>query len=82
MSQRKQNVNIEISLNLPIKVRLKSLSNHNGFRQNQIDNAIEEFKERILEELMNKIENEYNQQEFIQSVDYVNYEVTSQLDIN
>ncbi len=78
MSQRSKNVNEEIIVDLKFKVTIKSFSNHNGFKEGQIEQAIEEFKENIKKELECKVNGEYQQQEFLQSVDFVYYEVDSQ----
>ena len=48
MSQRTQSLEKEIKIDLSFKVTLKSFSNHNGFSENQIENAIEEVKEKSL----------------------------------
>jgi hypothetical protein len=78
MSQRSKNVNEEIIVELKFKVTINSLSNHNGFKEGQIEQAIEEFKEQIKKELEYKVNGEYQQQEFLQSVDFVSYEADSQ----
>lgn len=78
MSQRSKNVNEEIVVELKFKVTIKSFSNHNGFKEGQIEQAIQEFKENIQKELEYKINGEYQQQEFLQSVDFVSYEADSQ----
>ncbi len=78
MSQRSKNVNEEIIVELKFKVTINSFSNHNGFKEGQIEQAIEEFKENIKKELEYKVNGEYQQQEFLQSVDFVSYEADSQ----
>ena len=78
MSQRTHHLEKEIAIELSFKVTLKSFSNHNGFSEKQIENAIEEFKEKIQKELEYKVNGEYYQQEFLQSVDFVSYEADSQ----
>ena len=78
MSQRTQNVEEEIIVDLQFKVTIKSFSNHDGFKQGQIEKAIEEFKENIQKELEYKVNGEYSQQEFLESVDLVYYEVDSE----
>ena len=78
MSQRTHHLEKEISIDLSFKVTLKSFSNHNGFSEKQIENAIKEFKEKIQKELEYKVNGEYYQQEFLQSVDFVSYEADSQ----
>ena len=78
MSQRAQNVEEKIIIDLQFKVTLKSFSNHDGFKPGQIEKAIEEFKENIKKELEYKVNGEYYQQEFLQSVDYVSYEADSE----
>lgn len=75
MSQRTENIKEEIIVDLKFKVTIKSFSNHNGFSQGQIEKAIEEFKENIKKELEDKLDNEFWQQEFLQTVDFVNYKV-------
>ena len=77
MSQRTQHVNEEIIVELKLKVTINDFSNHNGFSEKQIENAIEEFKEKIQKELEYKINGEYYQEEFLNSVDFVNYEINS-----
>lgn len=78
MSQRSEYVDEEIVVELKLKVTLNSFSNHDGFVNGQIKHAIEEFKEQIKKQLEYKINGEYCQQEFLQSVDFVNYEVDSE----
>lgn len=78
MSQRTQYVNEEIIVELKFKVTINSFSNHNGFKEGQIEKAIEEFKENIQKELEYKVNGEYQQQEFLESVDFVSYEADSQ----
>jgi NADPH-dependent 7-cyano-7-deazaguanine reductase QueF len=78
MSQRTKHVNEEIIVELKFKVTINSFSNHDGFKEGQIEQAIQEFKENIQKELEHKVNNHYYQQEFLQSVDYVEYEADSQ----
>lgn len=75
MSQRSQSIEQEFDVVLRLKVVLKSLSNHNGFKDGQVESAVEEFKESIADELLAKIQGEHFGGEFLQSVDFVNYEV-------
>jgi NADPH-dependent 7-cyano-7-deazaguanine reductase QueF len=78
MSQRTQIIEKEITIDLSFKVTLKSFSNHNGFSEKQIENAIEEFKEKIKKQIEYKANGEYYQEEFLNSVDFVHYEVDSE----
>ena len=78
MSQRNKSVNEEMIVELKFKVTIKSFSNHNGFKEGQIEQAIQEFKENIRKELEYKVNGEYSQQEFLESVDLVYYEVDSE----
>lgn len=78
MSQRNKSVNEEMIVELKFKVTIKSFSNHNGFKEGQIEQAIQEFKENIQNELEYKVNGEYSQQEFLESVDLVYYEVDSE----
>ena len=78
MSQRIYNLEKEITIDLSFKVTIKSFSNHNGFSEKQIENAIEEFKEKIQKQIEYKVNGEYYQEEFLNSVDFVNYEVDSE----
>ena len=78
MSQRNKSVNEEMTVELKFKVTIKSFSNHNGFKEGQIEQAIQEFKENIQKELEYKVNGEYSQQEFLESVDLVYYEVDSE----
>lgn len=77
MGQRTEKVNEEMIVNLSFKVTLNSFSNHEGFNTNQIKNAVEEFKEKIKKQLEYTLNGEYEQQSFIESVDFVSYEVDS-----
>lgn len=78
MSQRTQSLEKEIKIDLSFKVTLKSFSNHNGFSENQIENAIEEFKEKIKKQIEYKVNGEYYQEDFLWLVDFVHYEVNSE----
>ena len=78
MSQKIHYLEKEIIIDLSFKVTLKSFSNHNGFSEKQIENAIEEFKEKIQKQIEYKSNGEYYQEEFLNSVDFVNYEVDSE----
>ena len=78
MSQRTQSLEKEIKIDLSFKVTLKSFSNHNGFSENQIENAIEEFKEKIKKQIEYKVNGEYYQEDFLWLVDFVHYEVDSE----
>lgn len=78
MSQRSKNVNEDVIVELKFKVTINSFSNHNGFKEGQIEQAIQEFKEQIKKELEYKVNGEYQQQEFLQTVDFVSYETDSQ----
>ena len=75
MSQRSQSVKEEFNVELKLKVTINSFSNHDGFKQGQIERAIKEFKENIKKEIEYNVNGEYNQQEFLQTVDFVTYEV-------
>lgn len=77
MSQRTKNVNEDLLVNLQVKVTLNSFSNHDGFKEGQIEQAKEEFKDEIMKHLTNKLADEYQMEEFLYSVDFVNYEVDS-----
>jgi len=78
MSQKTQHVNEEIIVELKFKVTINSFSNHNGFKEGQIEQAIKEFKENIQKELEHKVNGEYSQQGFLETVDFVSYEADSQ----
>tara|TARA_R110002012_G_C11520290_1_gene599374 strand:+ start:103 stop:345 length:243 start_codon:yes stop_codon:yes gene_type:complete len=77
MSQRIKNVDEEMLINLQVNVSLKSFYNHNGFYQGQIKHAKEEFKDEIMKHLTNKLSDIYRMEQFLYSVDFVNYEVDS-----
>jgi hypothetical protein len=62
-------------INLQVKVNLEAFANHDGFKDGQIEKAIEEFKEEIVGELYYRLEKTYYQQEFLQSVDFVQFKV-------
>ena len=75
MSQKRIKINEEIVLTMPLTIKIEEFSNHNGFTQKQIENAVEEFKQNILDEIENKICKDYYLEEFLQTVDFVNYEI-------
>ena len=75
MSQRIKYEEEEIFVNVQVKVKLKSFSNHDGSTDAQIDQAKEEFKDEIEKHLMDKLADEYTMEEFLYSVDFVDYEV-------
>lgn len=77
MSQKIKYIKEEIEIDLKLKITINSFSNHNGFKENQIENAIQEFKENIQKELKYNINGEYSQQGFLETVDFVNYEIKS-----
>jgi hypothetical protein len=77
MSQRTENVDEEMLINLQVNVTLKSFSNHDGFSDKQVEKAKEEFKDEIMKHLTNKLADDYQMEEFLYSVDFVNYEVDS-----
>jgi len=78
MSQRTQHVEEEIIVDLQFKVTIKSFSNHDGFKEGQIERAVEEFKENIKKELEYRVNGEYFNENLLQSVDSVHYEADSQ----
>ncbi len=47
------------------------------FIKRQIEQAKEEFKDEIMKHLTNKLVDDYQMEEFLYSVDFVNYEVDS-----
>ena len=49
MSQKRIKINEEIVLTMPLTIKIEGFSNHNGFTQKQIENAVEEFKQNILD---------------------------------
>ena len=75
MSQRTKNVDEELLVNLRVKVTLKSFSNHNGFNDEQVEEAKDEFKDEIKRHIESKLGGEYEMEEFLYSVDFVNYEI-------
>lgn len=77
MAQRIKNVDESMLIKLQVNVTLKSFSNHNGFNSKQIEQAKEEFKDEIMRHLLNKLTGDYQMEEFLYSVDFVNYEVDS-----
>lgn len=77
MSQRTKNIEETIEINIPLTVTLNGFSNHNGFSDTQVENAIKEFKENIQKELTDKLTDSYQMEEFLHSVDFVNYEVNN-----
>lgn len=78
MSQRTATIeDQEIVVMLELKVTLKSFSNHDGYTENQVDEAIDEFRTSVRKELEKKVVNEYQMEEFLYGVDFVDYEVES-----
>lgn len=78
MSQRiSKTFDINLPLTLKLVVNNVSFSNHDGFKVEQLDRAIEEFKESIESFLLEKVVNEFYSEEFLDSVDIVNFEVKS-----
>lgn len=78
MSQRSSKTfDINLPLTLKLVVTDVSFSNHDGFKGEQLDRAIEEFKEEITSFLLGKVVNEFYSEEFLDSVDIVNFEVKS-----
>ena len=77
MSQRSKCVNESIEISIGLNIEIDCFSNHNGFTDIQVKNAVEEFKEGIKNELTNKLTNYYQSEEFLKSVDFVSYEVLS-----
>lgn len=78
MSQRSSDTfDIDFPLTLKLVVNDVKFSNHEGFKGDQIDRAIEEFKEKIESYLIDRVEREFYSIEFLNSVDFVNFEVKS-----
>lgn len=76
MSIRRQNIETDsIIFNIRLKAKLTSVLNHNGVSEVQIKNVIEEFKERIEDEICSEIVREYRCVQFLESVDFVDYSV-------
>jgi len=75
MSQRKERIEKVTSISIKIDINLKSFSNHDGFINGQIERAKKEFEEKIKQHLIGKLADDYNMEDFLSSVDYVNYEV-------
>jgi len=76
MSQRSsETFPLNINVNLNLNVSNISFSNHNGFTGNQIDNAIEEFKEKIQSYLTDRVVRDFYHLELLNSVDFVSFEV-------
>ena len=77
MSQRIKYVDEKMLINLEVNVSLKSFSNHNGFKEGQVEQAKEEFKDGIMKHLISKLADEYYMEDFLYSVDFVSYEIDS-----
>lgn len=75
MSQRTKYINEELEVELKFKVSINSFSNHNGFKDGQIEMAIQDFKDNIKKELEYNIQGNYYKQDFLKYVDFVEYEV-------
>ena len=76
MSQRSsETFPLNLNLNLDVIVTNVNFSNHNGFGKNQLDQAIEEFKEKIQSYLTDRIIRDFYHIEFLGSVDFVSFEV-------
>lgn len=75
MSKISKSVNEQIIVDLQLKVTISAFHNHNGFKEEQLSQAIEEFSEEIEKELGEKLTGEYYQKDFLESVDSVSYKV-------
>lgn len=75
MGQRVEYVEKTILVKLQVRVTLKSLSNHRGFGDGQVSQAIEEFNDNIADELLSKLEKDYYGEEILDTVDFVSYSV-------
>lgn len=76
MSQRSsETFPLNLNLNLDVIVSNVKFSNHNGFGENQVDQAIEEFKEKIQSYLTDRIIRDFYHIEFLDSVDFVSFDV-------
>lgn len=77
MSKISKSVSVkqQIIVDLQLQVTINSFHNHNGFKEEQLSQAIEEFREEIEKELGEKLTGEYYQEEFLESVDSVSYKV-------
>ncbi len=75
MAQRYIDINEEINITLKLKVNLTKLSDYKHFGEEQKQNAIDEFKTNIGLHLKNKLIDNVSQDDFLQSIDFVNYEV-------
>ena len=76
MSQRTEIINEEIVIELKLKVTIDSFSNHNGFKANQIQDAIDEFKDKIQKITEYGLFGQYEQQEILETVDFVKYTIS------
>jgi len=75
MSQRTVEVNEEVLVTLQVKVKLNSFSNHEGLSSGKKEQAIKEFKEEIKGELLYELFEGNHNREFLNSVDFVDYDV-------
>ena len=82
MSIRRQNIETDsIIFNIRLKAKLTSVLNRNGVSEVQIKNVIEEFKEKIEDGVCNEIVREYRCAEFLESVDFIDYNIEVNKDI-
>lgn len=77
MSQRTEEVDESMLINLRVNVTIKKFSTHDGFFDGQVEQAKEEFEDEIANHLTKKLVNDYQMDEFLYSVDFVDYEVDS-----
>jgi len=75
MSQRYENIDKDIDIDLSLTVNLNRFSNHDGFSEGQLQKAIKEFEEKIKQEIIDKIAKEYFSEEFLNFADFVTYEI-------
>jgi hypothetical protein len=56
MSQRSKSVDETMLVNLQVKVNLESFSNHDGFKEGQLERAIEEFSVCVRQRIQGRVE--------------------------
>lgn len=75
MSQRGVYTAESVLIKLTVVVDLDYISNHNGITDEQYFEAKEEFESEISERLYEIIEGKYQGEDFLESVDFVNFTV-------
>jgi ribonuclease HII len=75
MSNKRYEINKEIEITIPVKVKIKQISNYHHLTKDEIDEQVKDFEREIIQHLKDKLENEYYFDEVTLGVDGWNYEI-------